>query len=154
MSTHEALRQLDARRVDVPFGFEVFEQRRDRAVARRRAVVWGAALSVSMLALVGILALVTQPRVDRESVMAAAQPHELIALPNVAQRAETPALVDMSRFELTSELEDRIALLDAELSAARVQRVPVEQLRRIEGTRQQMSESLQRVSYAHALLSL
>jgi len=154
MSAQEGMRQLAAQRVAAPFGFEVFEQRRDRAVARRRTVVWGAALSVSMLALVGILALVTQPRVDRDSIMAAVESQELSVLPGVSQHADSPALVDMSRFELTSELEDRIALLDAELSAARVQRAPVEQLRRIEGTRQQMSESLQRVSYAHALLSL
>ena len=68
--------------------------------------------------------------------------------------SEPPALVDLGQFDVTSELEDRIALLDAELSAARVQRVPVEQLRRIESTREQMNQSLQRVSYAHALLSL
>jgi hypothetical protein len=154
MSTQEGLRQLAARRADAPFGFEEFEQRRARAVARRRTAAWGAALSVSMLALVGILALVTQPHVDHDSIMAAVESQEFSALPNTALRADSPALVDMSRFELTSELEDRIALLDAELSAARVQRAPVEQLRRIEGTRQQMSESLQRVSYAHALLSL
>jgi len=154
MSAQEALRQLAARPVEPPFGFEVFEQRRARAVARRRTAVWGAALSVSMLALVGILALVTQPRVDRDGIMAAVESRQFPALPNAALRADSPALVDMSRFELTSELEDRIALLDAELSAARVQRAPLEQLRRIEGTRQQMSESLQRVSYAHALLSL
>jgi len=154
MSTQEGLRQLAAQGVVAPFGFEVFEQRRARAVARRRSAVWGAALSVSMLALVGILALVTQPRVDRDSIMAALESQELVALPDATPRVDSPALVDMGRFELTSELEDRIALLDAELSAARVQRAPVEQLRRIEGARQQMSESLQRVSYAHALLSL
>ena len=60
----------------------------------------------------------------------------------------------MSRFELTSEMEDRIAMLDAELSAARVQRAPTEQVRRIEGARELMNESLQRVSYAHAVLNL
>lgn len=154
MSTQEGLRQLAARHADVPFGFEEFEQRRARAQARRRTAVWGAALSVSMLALVGVLALVTQPHVDRDSIMAAVESQEFPVLPKAALHADSPALVDMSRFELTSELEDRIALLDAELSAARVQRAPVEQLRRIEGARQQMSESLQRVSYAHALLSL
>ena len=62
------------------------------------------------------------------------------------------ALMFIERF--AGELEDRIALLDAELSAARVRQAPAEQLRRVEGARQQMNESLQRVSYAHALLSL
>ena len=154
MSVAEGLRRLAAQGMDAPFGFEVFEQRRDRTVSRRRTVLWGAALSVSMLALVGVLALVTQPQVDRNSIMAAVESQDFGWLPNVASHPESPALVDMGRFALTSELEDRIALLDAELSAARVQRVPVEQLRSIEGTRQQMNESLQRVSYAHALLSL
>lgn len=154
MSVREGLRQLAGQAADAPYGFDAFEQRRASAVARRRTVVWGAALSVSMLALVGILALVTQPQVDRDSIMAAMESQDLMLLPGAQADTQSPALVDLSRFELTSELEDRIALLDAELSAARVQRVPAEQLRRIEGARQQMSESLQRVSYAHALLSL
>jgi len=154
MSVQEGLRRLAGQAPEAPFGFEVFEQRRARAASRRRTAAWGAALSLSMLALVGVLALVTQPQVDRNSIMAAVESQDLMSLPNVALHSQSPALVDMSRFELTSELEDRIAMLDAELSAARVQRVPVEQLRRIEGTRQQMNESLQRVSYAHALLSL
>jgi hypothetical protein len=153
MSTRDALQQL-AVDAAAPFGFEVFEQRRALSIARRRTALWGAALSVSMLALVGILALVTQPRIDRDSVMAAVELQDLRAMPLADQRADSPAMVDLGRFELTSELEDRIAMLDAEISAARVQRAPVEQLRQIEGARQQMSESLQRVSYAHALLSL
>jgi hypothetical protein len=154
MSVQEGLRNLADRDAQAPFGFEVFEQRRARSLSRRRAAVWGSALSVSMLSLVGVLALVTQPQVDRGSVMAAVESQDLRALPQAERRIEAPALVDMGQFELTSELEDRIAMLDAELSAARVQRLPAEQLRRIEGTRQQMNESLQRVSYAHALLSL
>jgi len=154
MSVQDGLRSLAGQDVQAPFGFEVFEQRRANAVSRRRAAMWGSALSASMLALVGILALVTQPQVDRDSVMAAVEAQDLIALPHAERRVESPALVDMSRFELTSELEDRIALLDAELSAARVERVPAEQLRRIEGAREQINDSLQRVSYAHALLSL
>jgi hypothetical protein len=154
MSVREGLRQLASQESPAPFGFDVFEQRRARAVARRRTVGWGSALSVSMLAMVGLLALVTQPQVDGDPVMAAVEARDLMALPLDGRSPDSPALVDMSRFELTSELEDRIALLDAELSAARVQRAPAEQLRRIEGTREQMNESLQRVSYAHALLSL
>jgi hypothetical protein len=154
MSVQEGLRHLAHQPVDIPFAFEVFEQRRDQADARRRTAIWGSALSVSMLALVGILALVTQPRADGGALIAAVESQELQAAPVAPLRSDAPALVDMSRFELTSELEDRIAVLDAELSAARVQRVPAEQLQRIEGTREQMNESLQRVSYAHALLSL
>jgi hypothetical protein len=154
MSVQEGLRHLAGQDVAAPFGFDAFEQRHARAVSRRRTAVWGSALSVSMLALVGIFALVTQPKVDHESIMAAVESQDLMALPHSVPRLATPALVDMSRFELTSELEDRIAMLDAELSAARVQRAPADQLRRIEGTRQQMNESLQRVSYAHALLTL
>lgn len=154
MSLQETLRSLASRDAAAPFGFEVFELRQARALSRRRAVAWGTSLSLSMLALVGILALVTQPRGDRASVMAAVESQYPMALPQAGRRPDAPALVDLSRFALTSELEDHIALLDAELSAARVQRAPADQLRRIEGAREQMSDSLQRVSYAHALLSL
>ncbi len=144
---------LAARQQAAPFSFEMFEQRRGRATARRRAVLWGSALSVSMLVAVGVIALVTQPRVTPLQLAAASTQILDAAAPEV-QEAEPPALVDLGQFDVTSELEDRIAFLDAELSAARVQRVPAEQLHRIESTREQMNQSLQRVSYAHALLSL
>jgi hypothetical protein len=65
-----------------------------------------------------------------------------------------PALVDLGQFEITSALEDHIALLDAQISAARVYAAPPERLRQMESTRAQLNESLQRVSYAQALLSL
>lgn len=152
MSLQDGLRNLAAHEdVPAPWNFEVFEQRRARARTRRRTALWGSALSVAMLAVVGIVALVTQPQMMRDPLLAAA-PVPFDSEPEAA--IEQPALVDMSQFDVTSELEDRIALLDAELSAARVQRVPTEQLRRIESTREQMNQSLQRVSYAHALLSL
>jgi hypothetical protein len=53
---------------------------------------------------------------------------------------------------MTSELEDHIALLDAQISAARVYAAPPEQLRQLEYTRSQLNDSLQRVSYAQTLL--
>jgi hypothetical protein len=146
MSVQDGLRSLAHQDVQAPWGFEVFEQRRARKYSQRRAAVWGSALSVSILALIGTLALVTQPA-PIESLEIALQPRLEVA-------TESPALVNLSQFELTSELQDHIALLDAELSAGRVQRLPMENLRRIEGARQQLNESLQRVSYAHAMLSL
>jgi hypothetical protein len=45
-------------------------------------------------------------------------------------------------------------LLDAEISAAQVHAVPAEKLRQMESTRQQLNDSLQRVSYAQSLLNL
>jgi hypothetical protein len=152
MSLQDGLRSLAAHEdMPAPWDFEVFEQRRARSRTRRRAALWGSALSVAMLAMVGIIALVTQPQTMRDPLLAAtAVPFDSVPETVVVQ----PALVDMSQFDVTSELEDRIALLDAELSAARVQRAPSEQLQRIESTREQMNQSLQRVSYAHALLSL
>lgn len=157
MSLQDGLRHLAAHQdASAPWSFETFEQRRARATAQRRAALWGTALSVAVLAVVGLLALVTQPRGVMRPVLAAtsAATPELAAPVVEMTPIEQPALVDMSQFDVTSELEDRIALLDAELSAARVERVPTEQLRRIESTREQMNDSLQRVSYAHALLSL
>ncbi len=76
--------------------------------------------------------------------------------PEVAASADAPyepAVVDVGRFEVTSELEDHIALLDAQISAARIYATPPERLRQMESTRAQLNESLQRVSYAQTLLS-
>ena len=89
MSVQEGLRQLAAREARAPFGFEVFEQRQARATARRRAAIWGSALSMSMLSLVGILALVTQPRVDQDSVMAAVEAQDLLLLPATPRSVES-----------------------------------------------------------------
>jgi hypothetical protein len=157
MSLQDGLRNLAAHQdVPAPWNFEMFEQRRARATARRRAALWGSALSVAMLAVVGLIALVTQPRANPDPRLAATPAPKMAPATsaNSMAPAEQPALVDMSQFDVTTELEDHIALLDAELSAARIERLPAEQVRRIESTREQMNESLQRVSYAHALLSL
>jgi hypothetical protein len=151
MSMQEDLRALAAGSAPAaPFDFEVFEQRRAAATVRRRSAVLGAAGSIAALAFVSIIALVTQ------------SPQQLrvadVALPaQTLMKAEfdsAPALIDLDQFDLTTELEDHIAVLDAELSVARVRAAPFDQLRRLESTRAQLNESLQRVSYAHSLLSL
>ena len=150
MSVQEELRVLAARQEQqAPWSYEHFEQRRSRATVQRRAAVWSAGLSMAVLALVSGVALLTQP--DGSAYVAA----PLRAAQAVdAMEPQLPALVDMAQFDITSTLEDHIALLDAELSAARVQQVPDAQLRPIESAREQLSASLQRVSYAHALLNL
>jgi hypothetical protein len=148
MNMQENLRALAARDVPVaPFGFEAFERRRAMGVVRRRATIVSAAGSVAALAFVSMMALVTQSPSQLQLAEA--------ALPTVpAPEAELPALVNMDQFDVTAELEEHIAVLDAELSAARVEAAPAEQLRRLESTRTQLNQSLQRVSYAHSLLSL
>jgi hypothetical protein len=65
-----------------------------------------------------------------------------------------PALVDLGQLALRSDLEDRIAWFDAQLSVGRVNSAPPEQLRQLESTRELLADSLQHVSYAHSLLSL
>lgn len=156
MSLQDGLRALEARPAPrAPWDFDQFERRRVRAARQRRAAVWSAALSVVALALVSGLAILTQPAdtlIRMASDSAASVP---AVATDVDDRVEmVPALVDMGQFDLTSALEDHIALLDDELSAARVQQVPEAQLRPIESAREQLSASLQRVNYAHALLSL
>jgi hypothetical protein len=154
MSVQEGLRVLDARQVEqAPWSYEHFEQRRMRTAGQRRAAVWSAALSVAALVLVSGVALLTQT--DDAAYLVSTAPHAAQAA-EIADsvQPELPALVDMAQFDITSTLEDHIALLDAELSAARVRQVPDEQLRPIESAREQLSASLQRVSYAHALLNL
>lgn len=150
MSVQEGLRVLAARQVQqAPWSYEQFEQRRSRAAVRRRAAVWSAALSVAALALVSGVALLTQPD-DPAYVVATLAERPLAE----HEERQLPALVDMAQFDVTSTLEDHIALLDAELSAARVRQVPEAQLQPMESAREQLSASLQRVSYAHALLNL
>lgn len=153
MSIENGLRTLSARKsAQAPWGFEEFELRRSRAAQQRRLAVWSAALSVAALALVSTLALVTQPK----SEIARLVPVSPAGAGQAAGMDDqmVPALVDMGHFDVTSALEDQIAMLDAELSAARVQQVPAAQLQPIESAREQLSASLQRVSYAHALLNL
>jgi hypothetical protein len=148
MSIQENLRALAARDTPAaPFGFEAFERRRTMTVVRRRATIVSATGSVAALAFVSIMALITQapPRLQLAE-----------AVPQVvsARDDELPALVNLDQFDVTTELEEHIAVLDAELSAARVEAAPAEQLRQLESTRTQLNQSLQRVSYAHSLLSL
>ena len=148
MNMQENLRALAARDVSVaPFGFEAFERRRAMDEVRRRATAVSAAGSVAALAFVSMLALITQT--PQQLQLAESMPP---AVP--APEGELPALVNLDQFDVTSELEEHIAVLDAELSAARVEAAPAEQLRQLESTRTQLNQSLQRVSYAHSLLSL
>jgi hypothetical protein len=154
MNLQDGLRALAARPVpQAPWDFEHFEQRRHRQGRQRRAAVWSAALSVVALALVSGVAVLTQPAPTRLAALvpqaAGAQMADVQAL-----QPPAPAMIDMSQFDITSSLEDHIALLDDELSAARAQQVPEAQLRPVESAREQLSATLQRVSYAHALLSL
>lgn len=151
MNASADIRTLAAREAaSPPYGFEEFERRRAGAVRRGRITGWSLAASVAVLGLVSLLAVVTQPPPD--GVVG-----ELPGAPSAVPAAgtyELPALVELDRFVLTSELEDHIALLDAQISAARIHAAPPERLREMESTREQLNESLQRVSYAHSLLSL
>jgi hypothetical protein len=153
------LRRLsDAAEAAPPFGFEEFQRRCAVAQRRQRATVWSIAASVAVLGLVAVLALMTQPQHPAAELLVAlpAAPPAAVAPAVVAPQAapREPALVNLHQFEVTSELEDHIALLDAQISAAHVYAAPPERLRQMESTRAQLNESLQRVSYAQALLNL
>jgi hypothetical protein len=149
MSTmQEKLRTLAAADVAVaPFGFEQFERRRVLAVVRRRTTILSAAGSVAALGVVSVMALLTQAPPQLQL----AEFPPVLAAP-VSE--EQPALVNLDQFDVTTELEDHIAVLDAELSVARVRAAPAAQLRQLESTREQLNQSLRRVSYAHSLLTL
>jgi hypothetical protein len=144
------LRALALPAADAPFDFAELERRRAVVRHRARAAGWSATAAIGVLAVVPVVAVLTQ-----------AEPAAMvIATPGAETRPvadvflQRPALVDMDRFTVTSELEDHIALLDAEISAARLRPVPGEQLQRMESTRARLNDSLQRVTYAHALLDL
>lgn len=149
MNMQENLRALAEKDVPAaPFSFETFERRRGMAMVRRRATIVSAAGSVAALAFVSVMALVTQGPARLQIEDAA----PLQVVEPVAE--QLPALVNLDQFDMTTEIEEHIAVLDAQLSEARAQAAPVEQVHQLESTRAQLSQSLQRVSYAHSLLSL
>jgi len=143
------LRALDAMPGDAPVAFEEFERRRALARHRTRQASLSAVAALGVLAMVPLVAVLTQ---GQPAAMVLEQATVRPSSAEVFQQA--PALVDMARFALTSELEDHIAPLDAEISAARLRPVAAEELQRMERARRQLNDSLQRVNYAHALLDL
>jgi hypothetical protein len=143
------LRRLPDAQTAAPFDFEEFERRVAADGRRRRATLWSSAASAGTLGVVALLALMTQVR----QPVAVFTGSPSAAVSGAADIPYEPAVVDVGRFEVTSEIEDHIALLDAQISAARVYAAPPERLRQMETTRAQLNESLQRVSYAQALLS-
>lgn len=151
MTSSPDLRALAGENTAPPFGFEQFEQRRAAARHRSRVAGWSAAAALGVLAIVPVLAFVTQPPPAAHVI---APPAGAPRVPLADLFSQPPALVDMERFAVTSELEDYIALLDAQISAARLTPVAGEDLRRLEKTREELNDSLQRVAHAHALLDL
>ncbi len=151
MNTSTDLRPLVAAPATLPpFGFDEFERRQLAARQRRRATNWSLAAAGVVLGLVPVLALLTQGPEPAALVMHSTAD----ATPSATAAFDQPALVDLGQFAVTSELEDHIALLDAEISAAQVYAAPAEKLQQMESTRQQLNDSLQRVSYAQSLLNL
>lgn len=150
MNAQTDLRVLAGPAGEVPFGFEEFERRRAHARHRTRAAGWSASAAIGVLAIVPVVAVVTQPAPAARVIAAPAG--ELVPVAEVFR--QPPALVDMGRFALTSELEDQIAMLDAGISAARLSPVSNEEIRRMEAAREQINDSLRSVNYAHALLEL
>ena len=137
-----------------PYDFDEFERRSVRAAAGRRSWAFSAAASVAVLGLVVTLAVVTQ----RSGVNSYAVSSPVPAMDGGHAGTDAddaqPALVDLGQLALRSDLEDRIAWYDAQLSVGRVNSAPPEQLRQLESTRELLADSLQHVSYAHSLLSL
>lgn len=150
MNESSRLRALDRPAAGAPFDFAEFERRRAQARHRGRMAGWSATAAIGVVALVPVAAVLTRP--DPAAQVIGPGATEVRPLADVF--AQPPALVDLDRFAVTSELEDYIALLDAQISAARLQPKPAEELRRMESTRAQLSDSLQQVTYAHALLDL
>lgn len=150
MRTTAGLGALAAEAAGAPFDFEEFERRRAQARHRVRTASWSATAAIGVLAIVPVVAVLTQPQPAARVLAPPAE--DLVPVAQVF--SQPPALVDMGRFAVTSELEDHIALLDAEISAARLRPVTSDELRRMEAAREQLNDSLQRVNYAHALLEL
>jgi hypothetical protein len=138
-----------------PYDFDEFQRRSLRAAAGRRSWALSAMASVAVLGLVVTLALVTQNGGVSDTYAISVSAPAMDGGHSVADQADDqPALVDLGQLALRSDLEDRIAWFDAQLSAGRVNSAPPEQLRQLESTRELLADSLQHVSYAHSLLSL
>lgn len=150
MRPAEHLRTLPDHEAAVPFDFEEFERRRAQVRHRGRAAGWSVTAAIGVLAVVPVVAVITQPQ--PAAIVVATPASEVQDVTDVF--LQPPAVVAMDRFSVTSELEDHIALLDAEISAARLRPVTGDELQQLEKTRERLNESLQRVNYAHALLDL
>jgi hypothetical protein len=133
-----------------PYDFDEFTRRNVRARRERRVLTISAAASVAALAVLVSVALheSAAPSLAQSMVV----PTEQDAGSAMASGSAEPALVEVDRYGLRSDLEDRIAWFDAALSTGRVEAVPDEALLQMESTRAQLAQSLQHVTYAHALL--
>jgi hypothetical protein len=136
-----------------PYDFEGFQRRSVRAAAGRRSWAFSAVASVAALGLVVTLAVVTQRSGVNDYAISNPEPAMGTSVLAESDNAQ-PALVDLGQLALRSDLEDRIAWYDAQLSVGRVSSAPPEQLKQLESTRELLANSLQHVSYAHSLLSL
>lgn len=144
------LRVLAAGGGGAPFDFDEFERRRDRRRHTSQAARWSAAAVLGVVVAVPLAAVLTQGEPATTLLPAAS-----VATPvPTAPFSQAPALIDMERFAVTSEIEDHIALLDDEISAARLRPVSQEDIRQMERARRELDESLRGVAQAHALLDL
>jgi hypothetical protein len=141
-----------------PYGFEEFQRRSMRAATSRRSWAFSAVASMAVLGLVATLAVTLAVVTQRSGANDYAISNQMPAMDGGHAGADAddaqPALVDLGQLALRSDLEDRIAWYDAQLSVGRVGSATPEQLRQLESTRELLADSLQHVSYAHSLLSL
>ena len=138
-----------------PYDFDEFQRRSVRAAAGRRSWALSAVASVAVLGLIVSLAVVTQHTdLNSYAVSVPAPAMDGGQAGADVDGAPQPALVDLGQLAVRSDLEDRIAWYDAQLSVGRVTSAPPEQLRQMESTRDLLADSLQHVSFAHSLLSL
>jgi len=133
---------------DAPYDYVVVLQRSAPRVARRGAWRRAGAASIAVLGVAVLFAISSQVLRPPGAAISRVQPAMLAA------ETDEPALVDLSQLNLRSELEDRIAWLDLQLSTGRAYSAPAAELAEMEDTRAQLARSLQQVSYAHSLMSL
>ena len=62
--------------------------------------------------------------------------------------------MDLSQLAQRSDLEDRIAWFDMQITEGRAYAAPADELASLAATRAQLERSLQQVSYAHMLMTL
>jgi hypothetical protein len=142
-----SLRQLAATEVALPPPYDFAEFRR-RGQLRSGGLVRLTAVAATLSAVLLGAALWRYVDVGPAELPAAVS----VSTADPAVSDGSPALVRAGHWAARTEIEERIAVLDAMLSESRVRGGQAERLRALEQGRSTLVDALQRVAYAHQLV--
>lgn len=141
------LRQLAATEAALPPPYDFAEFRR-RGQLRSGRLVRAIAVAATLSAVLLGTALWRYVDVGPAELPAAVA----VSMTDPAESDGLPALVRAGHWAARTEIEERIAVLDAMLSEGRVSGGQADRLRDLEQGRSTLVDALQRVAYAHQLV--